>query len=91
MKWSHGEALTAAKKAVIQYELLVKQTDTECTSINHKLAQEVLVMIEKESASKKGMYDLCRRIREAPKIKGVDDVYLLHDWLLERADNAEDR
>jgi hypothetical protein len=66
----------------------MNKANTEWPQIHNKLAQETLAIIVNESASSKEMYDLCRRIREAPKIKGINDIYLLHDWLLERADNA---
>jgi len=87
IKWPRVEALKAAQQAITQYESLSTKTNSEWAQIYHELAQETLAMIEDESTSSKEMYALCKRIREAPAVKGIHDIYLLHDWLLEKADN----
>lgn len=89
VKWPRREALKAAQQAITQYESLMNKANSGWPQIYHELAQETLAMVEDESASSKEMYDLCRRIREAPNIKVPNEIYLLHDWLLERADNSE--
>ncbi len=88
--WSHAEARQAAQWAVDQFDLLGAQIEAEWPKVCHELAKEVLHLIENEATSSGQMYDLCRRIRkQAYGIRGIRDLWLLHDWLLERADRMK--
>ena len=90
LTWSRVEARQAAQRAVDQFDLLGKQIEAEWPKVCHQLTKDVLHLIENEATSSGQMYDLCRRIRkQAYGIRGIQDLWLLHDWLLERADRMK--
>ncbi len=85
---SQNEVLETAHHLIDELRNFITQTNYDFINVHCELTEEFLTLINKDSVSKEEMYTLCRRIREVPYIKGIGtDLYLLHDWLLEKADN----
>lgn len=88
IKWTVEVALKVAERTIQDYKSLIEQTQSDLFRTHYELSKEAATFIDNQSASSEEIYDLCRRIRKAPAIKGaVGDLHSLHDWLAEKADN----
>jgi seryl-tRNA(Sec) selenium transferase len=91
IKWTNEKALKMAEKTAQDYESFIKETQSDICNTHYELSKEIVTFINNQTVTSEEIYNLCKRIREAPAIKGViGDLHSLHDWLIEKADNLKD-